>query len=84
MDDSSMKPPEKSRWARFENTLKNVGSVVGIVLLLGGGGWGFHSVFSKIDDRMNAVDKRMNALTMAVKIIADTQGGKTKELVEAR
>jgi hypothetical protein len=75
-------PKGKNTGNAFVNALKIVGSIAAIVGTLGGLGWGLHSEFSKVSERIDKIDKRMTNLTMAVKILGDAQGGKTKELVD--
>jgi hypothetical protein len=64
------------------STLSTVLAVIGIATFVGGAVWIVHSEVSRIDQTMDNIDKRIGSLTIAVKILAEAQGGKTKELVE--
>lgn len=60
---------------RFIDSLKSAWAVILIVLGAVGTGWKLHSEFSSIK-------AQIGSLKMAVKILADSQGGRTKELVD--
>jgi hypothetical protein len=68
------KPEGRSAGSNFVNTIRIAGSIAAIVLTIGGTVWGLHSEFSMLD-------KRMGKLEIAMRIVAEKQGGDTKELV---
>lgn len=66
---------EISKWELFGNSLKSAWAVILIISGAVVAGWKLHSEFSSIN-------AQIGSLRMAVKILADSQGGKTKELVD--
>ncbi len=74
MDKPLTESRETSRWARLIDSLKSVWTVILIIMAAVGAGWKLHSEFSSIN-------AQMVSLRMAVKVLAEAQDGKTKELV---
>jgi hypothetical protein len=52
-----------------------VGTIVAVAACVGAAAW-------RVGSEIERVDKKTQALTMAVKVLADAQGGRTKELVD--
>lgn len=73
--------PTPKSWS-FSFVLAVVGGLMGIASFVGGGVWVVHTEVSRIDQAIEKIDKRMVNLTMAIKVLGDAQGGKTKELVD--
>ena len=63
------------------NIITLIGGLIALLPAIGGVGWRLHSEFSKIDEQMEKIDKHMGKLDIAIKILAEKQGGETKELV---
>jgi hypothetical protein len=64
-------------------SLKSAWTVISILILgVAGAGWKLHDEFTQRDESINRVEKHMASLQMAIKVLGDAQGGKTKELVD--
>jgi hypothetical protein len=60
----------------------NLGSALVMIGLVGASLWALHTEFSGVNEKISGVDKHISRVEIAVRIIADKQGGDTKELVD--
>jgi len=74
--------PSPSKSSPLTITLSIIVAVVVVAGFAGGAVWAVHFELSKRDDAIGKIDKRMDGLKMAIKVLGDAQGGKTKELVD--
>jgi hypothetical protein len=73
---------QPQKLSSFALILAIVGGLMGIASFVAGGVWVVHLELSRIDQAIGKTDKRMVGLTMAIKVLGDAQGGKTKDLVD--
>lgn len=74
--------PPQSKSPPLTTILSIVAAVVLVAGFAGGAVWAVHLELTKRDEAIGKIDKRIDSLTMAIKVLGDAQGGKTKELVD--
>jgi hypothetical protein len=57
-------------------------TVIVLIGLAAGTAWALHAEFAKLDERIGSLDKHIQKVEIAVKIVAAKQGGDTKTIID--
>jgi hypothetical protein len=56
--------------------------IVSLCVFIGGIVWAAHKELAAVDSKIEGLDKRTTKIETALRLLADSQGGKTKELID--